>query len=255
MQNITPKTLFTGQQVIYLPQCGSTNSYAHELLIKNSATDGCVVVTDCQTNGRGQRGNTWEAEPGKNLTLSYILKPHFLAAQHQFYLNICVSLAVVELVKVYLGSNYPKITLKWPNDVYYGNYKIGGILIENSLTGQFIQHSVIGIGLNINQLSFLVAGALSFSQITGKQYHLATIIERLSEQIEARYLQLQQGKFTKLKTDYLQCLYRYQEEHLYVIAGKQVPGTIMGIDDIGRLGLKTGHELQYFNFKEIAFVI
>ncbi|MDB5263560.1 MAG: biotin--acetyl-CoA-carboxylase ligase [Adhaeribacter sp.] len=251
MQIIAPHTLFTGKQLIYLPQCDSTNRFAQELINKNKAIEGCVVITDRQTHGQGQRGNTWEAEPGQNITLSVILKPAFLAVQHQFDLNICVSLAVLDLAGQFLP---PNLKLKWPNDLYYGNKKIGGILIQNSLSGQLIQHAVVGIGLNINQLLFAVPGAQSFAQITGHTYILRDVIQKLLELLEVRYLQLKEGKIAELKPQYLQSLYRYQEKHVYRIKDQLVPGTIVGLDEIGRLGVDLGNHVDYFDFKEIAFI-
>jgi BirA family biotin operon repressor/biotin-[acetyl-CoA-carboxylase] ligase len=251
LQKIAPNTLFTGKQLIYLPQCDSTNRFAQELINKNKAIEGCVVVTDRQTHGQGQRGNTWEAEPGQNITLSLILKPAFLAAQHQFNLNICISLAVLDFAAIFLP---PNLKLKWPNDLYYGNKKIGGILIQNSLSGQFIQHSVIGIGLNINQDLFSAPNASSFALITGKTYYLPNLIQKLLELLEVRFLQLKEGKIAHLKDEYLQSLYRFQEQRTYRVNDQLIKGIIIGIDESGRLGLDTGATVYYFNFKEITFV-
>lgn len=251
MQKIAPNTLFTGKQVIYLPHCYSTNRYAQEFIHKNEAIEGTVVITEQQTHGQGQRGNTWEAEPGKNITLSIILKPGFLGAHRQFDLNICISLAVLELAQIFLPS---KLKLKWPNDLYYENKKIGGILIQNSLSGQNIQHAVVGIGLNINQEIFSVPTALSFAQVTGKLFSLPLVTEKLLECIEARYLELKEGKAAKQRGEYLQNLYRFQEQHSYLINGQEVKGIIIGIDEYGRLCLHIGENIQFFNFKEIAFI-
>jgi len=253
LQNIAPKTLFTGQQLVYLPQCDSTNTIAHDLLIKNKATEGCVVITSAQTRGRGQRGNTWEAEPGKNITLSLILKPSFVAIQNQFLLNIAVSLAVADLAKAFLPHQLLKV--KWPNDLYYGNKKLGGILIENTINNLFLQHSIVGIGLNINQLSFANEGAISFAQLTGKEYTLESVIEQLLTCLEVRYLELKQGKLAKQKFEYLQILYRYQEEYDYRIADKVVKGKILGIAENGKLGLQIENEIKYFDFKEISYML
>lgn len=253
MDKIAPNTLFTGQQLIYLPQCDSTNTYAQELLIKNKATEGLVVITDHQTKGRGQRGTYWEAEPGKNITLTLILRPYFLTAQQQFYLNICISLAVLDLAQNYLGNGLA-LKLKWPNDIYYRNKKIGGILIQNSVSGQFLQHSLIGIGLNINQISFTAPGASSFAQVTRQYYLLPELVKALLEKLEVRYLELMQGKTEILKKEYLRNLYWYQEEHVFKVADNLVPGRITGLDAVGRLQLEMYGEVRYFNLKEIEFV-
>jgi BirA family transcriptional regulator, biotin operon repressor / biotin---[acetyl-CoA-carboxylase] ligase len=254
LQNISPKTLFTGHQLVFLPQCDSTNRIAQDLVNKNKATEGCVVITGCQTQGRGQRGNTWEAEPNQNVTLSVILKPGFLAVHQQFYLNICTSLAVLDLVRALLPEQAVDFKVKWPNDIYYGNKKLGGILIENTIRGQLIQHSILGIGLNINQVSFAQAGPVSLSLITGKRYSLKEVVEGLLERLEGRYLALKQGKLEQLKINYLQHLYRYQEEHFFRVADKVVSGLILGIDVQGRLSVQMGDQIRFFNFKEIAFM-
>ncbi|WP_026461603.1 biotin--[acetyl-CoA-carboxylase] ligase [Adhaeribacter aquaticus] len=255
MHNIAPSTLFTGHQLVYLPECDSTNSVAHELIIKNKATEGCVVITDRQTQGRGQRGNSWEAAPGQNITLSVILKPNFLNLNFQFYLNISVALAVLDFSKQFLPELPGNVKVKWPNDIYYGNYKLGGILIENTISGHFLQQSIIGIGLNINQISFAYPNATSLAKITDKQYNLGYTIEKLLEFIEARYLLLKEGKMEKLRFDYFQNLFRYQENYFYKKDDEIFLGKILGVNEQGQLGLQINEEVKYFNFKELSYII
>jgi BirA family transcriptional regulator, biotin operon repressor / biotin---[acetyl-CoA-carboxylase] ligase len=247
-----PNTLFIGQQLYFLPACDSTNSEAQQLLFKNEATEGCTVITAHQTAGRGQRGNTWEAEPGKNITLSVVLLPKFLAIKHQFYLNIAVSLGVLDLIHE-LGLKNAQ--LKWPNDLYFEDKKLGGILIENSINSLSLQHSIVGIGLNVNQLLFENTTATSLANLLYKTLNLEDVTERLLELLEKRYLELRSGKMAKLKYDYLQVLYRYQEEHTFKVQNNLIRGQILGINDDGRLAVKIENELHYFAFKEIEFVI
>ncbi|WP_299984915.1 biotin--[acetyl-CoA-carboxylase] ligase [uncultured Pontibacter sp.] len=247
-----PNTLFMGQQLFFLPVCKSTNSEAQQLLLKNEATEGCVVLTDEQTHGRGQRGNTWEAAPGKNITLSVILSPVFLAVRHQFYLNMAVSLAVLDLLREQ-GLGHARV--KWPNDLYFEDRKLGGILIENTVTSQSIQHSIVGIGLNVNQLHFGIGTATSLAAEVGTQLDVKRLVNRLLELLEKRYLELRSGRTDKLKYEYLQALYRYQEEHGYLVGAEQVQGRIMGVDEDGRLALQIEGELRYFGFKEVAYII
>lgn len=247
-----PNTLFIGQQLLFLPVCESTNSEAQQLLIKNEATEGCTVLTDEQTRGRGQRGNSWEAAPGKNITLSVILSPSFLAVRHQFYLNMAVSLAVLDLLH---EQGLSQAQVKWPNDLYFEDKKLGGILIENSVNSQTIQHSIVGIGLNINQLHFGVDTATSLAAVVGTQLDVKRLANRLLELLEKRYLELRSGKLDKQKYEYLQALYRYQEPHLFEVGQERVTGRITGIDEDGRLAVEIGNELRYFAFKEIGYVI
>jgi BirA family biotin operon repressor/biotin-[acetyl-CoA-carboxylase] ligase len=246
-----PKTLFTGKQLFYLPTCTSTNTVASDILVKNSATEGCVVITDHQTAGRGQRGNTWEAEPDKNITLSVILKPIFLSTPQQFYLTMCVSLAVRDT----LQDIIPEIVkIKWPNDIVAGDKKIAGILIQNTISGSILQHSIIGIGLNVNQKIFQFSRATSLAKLTNKEFNRVIITEKLLEQLEKNYLELRSAQLEKIKISYLQALYRYQSTHFYEIDGEKTAGQIVGIDATGRLALQIKEELRYFNFKEIVYL-
>ena len=247
---MTPQTLFTGQQLIWLPACASTNSEAQTLVVQNRASDGCTIITDFQTAGRGQRGNRWEGAPAENLLLSVVWQPRFLAAAQQFRLSQAVALGVHDWAAALLGPA-PGLKLKWPNDLYYGDQKLGGILIENSLSGPAMQHSIVGIGLNINQQAFDSPAATSIGQITGRRYPREELAARLLESLERRYLQLRAGQVGHLRQDYLRALYRYQEEHLFLIDGRPVSGQIVGVEEDGRLAVAIGQELRRFGLQEI----
>ncbi|WP_114778392.1 biotin--[acetyl-CoA-carboxylase] ligase [Botryobacter ruber] len=247
-----PDTLFMGQQLYFLPECESTNAEAQLLLNKNEATEGCVVLTAKQTKGRGQRGNSWEAAPGKNITLSVILSPSFLAVRHQFYLNIAVALGVLDLLHE-LGL--ATATIKWPNDLFVEDKKLGGILIENTINSLCLQHSIIGIGLNVNQLRFSYPAATSIASVLQQELDVQVLVKRLLELLEKRYLQLRAGQHDRLKYAYLQRLFRFQERHLFEVAGKQVAGQIIGVRETGELAVEMEQKLHYFGFKEIKYLI
>ncbi|WP_375436423.1 biotin--[acetyl-CoA-carboxylase] ligase [uncultured Hymenobacter sp.] len=253
MEALFPQTLFTGHQVVSLPECASTNTEAQDLIYRNRATDGCVVITDKQTAGRGQRGNHWEAAPGENLTLSVIWRPTFLPAPDQFSLSQAVALAVHDWAGTLLGPD-PVLRVKWPNDIFFGDKKLGGILIENTLSGTMIQHSIVGIGMNINQREFQVPTATSFAALTGRAYALATLASRLLEHLERRYLQLRAGRLAAIRSDYCQVLYRYQQPHLYEIDGRQITGEIVGVDEAGRLILAASGQVRFFDLKQIRYI-
>ncbi|MHA6246739.1 biotin--[acetyl-CoA-carboxylase] ligase [Pontibacter sp. CAU 1760] len=249
---MVPHTLFIGQQLYFLQVCESTNTEAQQLVIKNEATEGCAVVTAHQTKGRGQRGNTWEAEPGKSITLSVVLSPTFLTAREQFSLNMAVSLAVLDLLH---AQGLTEAQVKWPNDLFFQNKKLGGILIENTICGHTLQHSIVGIGLNVNQQHFGYTTATSVQQVLGHEQEVEKLTVRLLELLEKRYLQLRNRQQDKIRHEYLQALYRYQEVHLYEVAGQYVAGQMVGVDQAGRLALQVDKELRYFNFQEIKYVI
>ncbi|QHV97242.1 biotin--[acetyl-CoA-carboxylase] ligase [Spirosoma endbachense] len=253
MYKIYPKTLFVGQIVKYLPSCQSTNDEASALIAQQDPAEGLIVVTDNQMAGRGQRGNVWEAKPAQNLTFSLILKPSFLIPAEQFWLNMAISLGIYDTLQPLIGV---PLRIKWPNDIYVEDRKLGGILIENSLQGQSIAWSVIGVGLNINQTEFSYSTATSLQQQAPlpDNYDLPGVLNSLCEKIEQRYLQLRSGHRDNLKINYLQTLYRYQEEHSFVNDGRLFRGTIVGVDAVGRLAIAEGEQVRYFGFKEVAFI-
>ena len=138
-------------EITVLDSCRSTSS---EFTDPDRFRHGAVIATREQTAGRGQRGNSWEAEPGKNLTFSMLLRPRGLHAARQFELSMVVSLAIADAIDALLPQGV-RTAVKWPNDIYIGMEKVCGILIENRLAGPFIEYSVAGIGININQRRFL----------------------------------------------------------------------------------------------------
>ncbi|MBK8562656.1 MAG: biotin--[acetyl-CoA-carboxylase] ligase [Saprospiraceae bacterium] len=248
-------TLFVGQTLLELPEVDSTNSFAHALLSKSKPADGTVISTFCQTAGRGQVGSHWESEPGKNISLSAILYPDFLEAKKQFQLNQCISLAVFDLVKNCLPER--RVSIKWPNDIYVGSRKIAGILIQNALINTQIRSTVAGIGININQATFLsnLPNPTSLLLETGQEHPLHNLVPQLCEHLEARYLQLKAEKIVPLRHDYLRHLYRSGQLANYQrSSGEAFQGTILGIDEIGRLKMEIGSEIECFDLKEIRFI-
>jgi BirA family transcriptional regulator, biotin operon repressor / biotin---[acetyl-CoA-carboxylase] ligase len=251
LYKILANTLFLGKNVVFVPECHSTNSLLLDLAQKSSPAEGTVVITNHQTRGRGQRGSGWEAEEGKNLTFSLLLKPTFLSTQNQFFLTIVVSLAVHDFLS---SKSLPQVKIKWPNDVMVNDKKITGILIENSLSNSAIQQSVVGIGVNINQQLFSVPSATSLSIEAKREFDLLTELNLLVEKIEKRYLQLRAGKKTELKNDYLKNLYWAGELHLFLVNNLRQQGTITGIDEAGKLEVDCNGTISYFGLKEISFL-
>jgi BirA family biotin operon repressor/biotin-[acetyl-CoA-carboxylase] ligase len=251
LYKIPANTLFIGKKLIFVPECHSTNSLALEFSQHSDLVDGTVVITDHQTAGRGQRGNGWEAEAGKNLTLSIILKPSFLAIKDQFFLNIFTSLAVCDVV-----ADLTSIPahVKWPNDIMVQGKKLSGILIENQLRGNLVSSTVVGIGLNVNQQYFGVSTATSLSLLLGRELLLNYILEELLVKIESRFLQLRQNKLALLKEEYLQSLYWRNELRMFSSSGKKFNGSISGIDELGKLAVATETGPRLFDMKEITYV-
>ncbi|MFA0961322.1 biotin--[acetyl-CoA-carboxylase] ligase [Roseivirga sp. BDSF3-8] len=254
MHKILTKTLFLGKKVIYLPSCHSTNDIAQNLAADTRVIEGTLVVTGNQLKGRGQRGNTWVSEPDANLTFSLILTPRFLPVARQFYLNICFSLAISDLVRNTIPYSEEKaVAVKWPNDVYISNNKTAGILIENSLKKSNLEQSIAGVGLNVNQKAFGFKGPTSLYLESGEIYDLPVLLEELVRLIEKRYLQLRNGEWHTLKDEYLQRLYwkdelrLFRSEHLF-------EGRIRGVDNEGHLLIETERGLRSFGIKDVQFI-
>jgi BirA family biotin operon repressor/biotin-[acetyl-CoA-carboxylase] ligase len=244
-------TLFLGKNLVFVPECHSTMDLALQLCQQSAAPEGTLVITDHQTAGRGQRGNTWITSRGENFTLTLVLRPGFLAIKDQFYLTMAVALGLHDYLLT--KTNRP-VRIKWPNDILVDDKKVCGILIENQLQGQHFTNSLVGIGLNINQQTFAVSTATSLSLVTGQRYELAAELPLLLAALEARYLQLREGRLETLKDQYLNNLYWRGEQRSFTSANTTFNGTITGIDASGKLKVETMTGLRTFDLKEIAYV-
>jgi len=239
-----------GKNLVFVPECHSTNDLALQLCQQRTASEGTVIITANQTAGRGQRGNTWHVAPGKNLTFSCIVKPTFLAIKDQFHLNVVSALALYDYL---VEKTTASIRIKWPNDVMVNNKKIAGILIENQLQGNSFASAVIGIGLNMNQEAFSINTATSLYQISNQVYDLNAEFECILHKLEARFLQLKGGKRNTLLADYLSVMYWRHELHTFVANDQTFNGTIVGLDDLGRLRITTPEGERVFGMKEIQY--
>lgn len=250
--------LFMGRQQIHLLEVDSTNAYLSELVAKTSPAEGTAVWADAQTQGRGQLGSQWLSAAGENLTISYLLRPKHLLATQQFCLSQAAALAVYSTLQ-YAGIDSAATRIKWANDLYVGDEKIAGILIENQLQGYYLQHSIVGIGINVNQTTFpdFARAATSIKKKSEKSYTPAQLIAPLSAFLEQRYLQTksEQGR-QQIAADYIALLYKHQTPALFRLADSPTPftATIQGIDTQGRLLLRIDDRVEAFGIKEIIFL-
>jgi BirA family biotin operon repressor/biotin-[acetyl-CoA-carboxylase] ligase len=255
LQNNVFSGLFVGQNFIILKEVDSTNNFLKELLSNSKPLmEGTVIMAENQYAGRGQQQNGWHAEAGKNLTFSILLKPGFLRLADQFDLTRAISLGVFDALVPLLGD---KLKIKWPNDIYYGDQKLCGMLIENLVQGGQIKNSIIGIGINVNQDSFPpgLSNATSVKQILHADYDLKTLLSEICRHIEAWYLKLKAGKISVIREAYLSRLYWLNEIRRFKTPGNVFMGIIKNVRDNGLLVVKSnnGEELQ-FSLKEIEFV-
>ena len=248
-----PDTLFIGTNHISLDVIDSTNSYAKSLLTTDKIPEGTLITAREQTAGRGQTENVWQTEAGSNLSASYILYPSFLSADRQFFLNMAVSLAVRELCEEAVND---EIRIKWPNDIYHKNKKVAGILIENTISGSQLSSSVIGIGLNVNQIEFAPAipNPTSLRLITGREQDLHSITEKLSGYIEKYYLQLKNLHFNFLDKAYTVHLYRYNQTALFRKDNQEFRGEIVGVTKEGKLMIESNGKQLRFGLKEVEYL-
>jgi len=261
-------TLFTGKFFLHLPSVDSTNNYAKELIAKRSPIDGTVILADEQYAGRGQVGNTWHSEAKQNLTFSIIFQTSFLRATEQFWLNIAVSLGICDAVNSYL-SGFGKLnssstaltaTIKWPNDILIGTKKIAGILIENTIQGNFLKHSIIGIGINVNQTHFEDMNKITSMQLaTGNRLQRDVFFKELLLHIEHYFMLLKSKKLKRLKSEYVMKLYNYQKIGQYKKGDLRFEGKIIDVEQSGVLVMEifennTIRAVEKFMFKEIEFL-
>ena len=239
---------------VHLEQTDSTNAYLQR---QQSEADilNWVVSADEQTAGKGMGSNGWESEVGKNLTFSIALNMSFLPAERQFLLSEAVALGVIHALDDLLPAE--KLHIKWPNDIYYENHKLAGILINSTIKANIMDVSIIGIGLNVNQMQFQdwPTHPISLKMITGNDYDLKPLLEQIVESFYKKVETLK-AEPNEIEKAYLQRLYRYRTWADYEVDGKVLRLLITGIDHFGRLLLIDEANNPYcFDIKEIKFLI
>ncbi len=252
MYNTISDSIIIGKKVVFLPSCHSTNAIAAELVHNLVFENGTIVITNNQTQGKGQRGTIWLTEPGLNLTFTILLRKYALAVSDQFLLSQAVALGIVEYIK----NRGIEAFIKWPNDIYVSSKKIGGTLIENSIQGVNISSSLIGIGLNMNQTIFPYPYATSLSLEIGAILELGDEFEKLVKSIDNYLNILLLGDYRQIKAQYLENLLGLGEEREFRIGTVTTMGTIVGISNWGKLLFKSTDSLKIleFDIKEIEWI-
>ena len=273
---------------LHFSQLDSTNAYLQRMQSEQDIRN-WLVSTDTQTAGKGMGHNGWESETGKNLTFSMALDMGFLPAERQFLLSEAIPLGIIEVLDELLSDSFKgidtlalpsmsyrptrggsvstdgrprydmpsKISIKWPNDIYYGNHKLAGILINSTIKANMMDISIIGVGLNVNQTQFQdwPTHPISMKMITGKHYDLQPLLAKIVERITIKVEQLKSDP-TSIEQDYLKRLFRYQTWADYEVDGKTMRLFMTGIDAFGRLQLVDAQQKSHsYEIKQIKFLV
>lgn len=241
-------------QYHHFDEIDSTNAYLQR---KHSEADirNWVVSANEQTAGKGMGSNSWESEAGKNLTFSLAVDMNFLPAEKQFLLSKAVPLGIIDVLDNILPNE--KLSIKWPNDIIYENRKLAGILINSTIKANMMDISIIGIGLNVNQMQFKdwPTHPISLKQITSETYNLQPLLEQIVEHILIKVKQLNDTPGV-IEQDYLKRLFRYRTWADYEVEGKIVRLFMTGIDKFGRLQLLDEQQKMFcYEIKQIRFLL
>ncbi|NHF60760.1 biotin--[acetyl-CoA-carboxylase] ligase [Flavobacteriaceae bacterium TP-CH-4] len=241
-------------KIVKLDAIDSTSSYLKQLMLSNLLDDFFVVTAKKQLSGRGQMGTKWNSEPGKNLTASILKKFTHLPITRRFYLNMVVSLAVFKTLEK-LGT--PNLSIKWPNDILSGNFKICGILIENMISGDTIKSTIIGIGLNVNQTAFpALPNASSLKLLLGREVDLDELLMNLIEELRRLFLGFETMNDEGLQMKYEARMFRKDKPSAFELPdGNRLSGSIRGVSAGGKLIVE--HEkalLKEYGFKEVKLL-
>ncbi len=239
------------KNMLFVRETISTNALMKDIHCKDKPDEGFVVYTDYQSAGRGLGTNSWEAKAGKNVLFSILLYPHHIKPSEQFVISQIVSIAIWEVLSEIISN----VKIKWPNDIYVNNKKIAGILIENTIQGNCISKTIIGIGLNVNQTKFEsdAPNPVSLKLVTGKSHNRLSLITKICNKIVFLY---QLVNYDLLKENYFNNLFRNNGFFPYHSDSGSFNAKIIDVKEDGRISLlKENGEVKLFGFKEVEFVI
>lgn len=246
---------------IHLESIDSTNNYARQLLDADRLTaDMTVIDTDDQTAGRGQKGNSWETEQGKNLSFSIVCHPVWVRPAEQYVLSECIALAVQGALREFLlPSDAEQVSVKWPNDIYYHDLKISGTLIECDLMGKSVSNCIVGTGININQKTFLsdAPNPVSLIHIINEETDRESVLDAVLTRFVKLYDEVRNGESARIHEEYKHHLYRNDGNYYeYSDDSGQFSARILDVETNGRLILETSTgERRRYEFKEVKFVL
>jgi len=252
-------TRFVGKITKYHETCASTNSLGFQEALEYQLPDGFAWIAGHQTAGKGQRGNQWLAQPHENLLVSYLLKPTGQQANHQFYLSKAISIGILEGLQKWAKNTILEelpLKIKWPNDLYLEEQKIAGILIENNFQSGKWNFSIVGIGININQMDFdnLRASSLKKWTKSPSSIDIRDIFNAISMEIENHYQHFLSNHFELIDQVYHQHLFRFQSKALFEDITGVFSGEIIQVNPNGHLVLQKSNEIKEYDLKELSFI-
>ena len=253
-QNISVPSTSIPYHTLYLPQTDSTNNECRRLAATGNISHGTLLYTSYQTAGRGQGSHVWESRKGQNLLFTLYLTPVFLPANQQFFLSEIASLATAQT----LDSIHKGFCVKWPNDVYYQEKKIAGMLLESVIHGTHLANTLIGIGININQNHFEsdAPNPISLKQLTGKDTPILPVLEIWMQKFDNLYHLLQRGHKDTIHSLYRNRLFRKDGYHPYSDKNGRFLARILDVEPSGFLHLEDQEgTLRRYAFKEVKFIL
>lgn len=240
-------------KIIKLREVTSTNAYMRQY-VPAPDEELTVVTAEYQTAGKGQGKNTWESNEGENLLFSFLCHPKQVPARRQFILSQAIALAVRDALRPIVGP----VEVKWPNDIYWHDHKLGGILIECSLTGSMVRDCILGVGININQREFenLTKNPISLYQITHRDIDREALLQAIIDDFEHYLRLIEYGNYDSIAASYMHALYRRNGFHAYRDDGGDFLARFVTIQPSGHLVLKDEDGmLRTYAFKEVKFLI
>ncbi len=240
--------------IIRLDEVESTNLHLKKIAREVHPAEGSLVIADYQTAGRGQMGTSWFSSKGENLLFSLLIYPQHVVAAEQFIISRIAALAVKNTLDQFAND----IRIKWPNDIYWQDKKICGMLIENDVQGQQIENSVIGFGINVNEQSFPsdLPNPISLRQITGMVHDREYLLDTFMREFFLLYRDFEQGNIEGIEDEYMFDLYRVNDYYWYEDANGKFQAMIEDVLPSGHLLLRTldSREVRKYAFKEVTFV-
>ena len=239
-----------GAQKFILSDVDSTNNFAAKLINDGLGGHGSVIMAENQTNGRGQQGSLWQSNSKLNLLVSLILSSTELSKVNPIHINWYISVCIIDFLK----SKKISAQVKWPNDIIADSLKISGILIENKFAGSKLKSSVVGVGINVSQLTFNGLSATSMKLQTGENYSIDALLDDFIFHLNTNEYRIYLGQNEVLKDRYLSSLFGLNEERVFSSKSKSFSGKIVGVDDAGRLLVESNGDVLCFQNKEVQFL-